>query len=146
MAVTGEQFVGTWKLLEFEVHLPHGEARYPWGKNPVGLLMYDAAGNMCGMLMRADRPAFAQGDLLRGNPEEVKSAFEGFQAYFGTYEVNDRERMVIHHVIGCSFPNWVGTDQIRFFEFSGKNLTLSTPPLSAAGMTVTMRLVWARAA
>jgi hypothetical protein len=80
---------------------------------------------------------------LRGNPEEVKSAFEGFQAYFGTYEVNDRERMVIHHVIGCSFPNWVGTDQIRFFEFSGKNLTLSTPPLSAAGMTVTMRLVWA---
>jgi endonuclease IV len=113
--------------------------------------MYDAAGNMCGMLMQADRPGFAQEDLLRGNPEEVKSAFEGFQAYFGTYEANDGERndgerMDIHHVIGCSFPNWEGTDRIRFFEFSGKKLTLSTPPLPAAGTTVTMRLVWARAA
>jgi Lipocalin-like domain len=60
---------------------------------------------------------------LRGNPEEVKSTFEGFQAYLGTYEVNDEERMDIHHVIGCSFPNWEGTDQIQFFEFSGKNLS-----------------------
>jgi hypothetical protein len=75
--------------------------------------MYDAAGNMCGMLMQADRPAFAQGDLLRGNPEEVKSAFEGFQAYLGTYEVNDEERMNIHHVLSAALFR-IGKAQTRY--------------------------------
>lgn len=96
--------------------------------------------------MLPERPAFAINDQMKGTPEEIKAAFEGFIAYFGTYEINEEKGTVIHHVRGSSFPNWVGSDQIRFYEFSGDRLTLRTPPMQAGGITVTSLLIWERIA
>ena len=107
--------------------------------------MYDANGHMSAQIMRPDRPAFASGDHLKGTPMEIKSAFEGFIAYYGVYEVNQEEGTVTHHVEGSSFPNWVGSAQRRFFEFSGNRLTLSTPPILVGGQQVTGVLIWERA-
>ena len=56
----------------------------------------------------------------------------GFLAYFGTYTVDEKAGVVVHHVEGASFPNWIGTDQRREFTLSGRRLTLRTPPLRAA--------------
>ncbi len=118
---------------------------YPMGRNISGMLMYDANGHMSAQIMHLDRPTFASDDQLKGNPEEIKSAFEGFVAYFGTYEVNKEEGTVTHHVEGSSFPNWVGTDQRRFFEFYGNQLTVSTPPTPFGGEQLTALLIWERA-
>jgi len=76
---------------------------------------------------------------------EIKSAFEGFVGYYGAYEVDEEQGTVTHHLEGSSFPNWVGTDQRRFFEFSGSRLTLSTPPIAFGGQDVTGVLIWERA-
>ena len=138
------QFIGTWKLVSSEFRLSDGRVIYPLGSSAVGMLMYDASGHMSAQLMRPDRPAFASGDQAGGTPTEIRSAFEGFTAYFGTYEVNEGKASVIHHVEGSLFPNWVGGDQVRFYEFSPNRLTLSTPPIPMGSQHVTGLLIWER--
>jgi hypothetical protein len=44
---------------------------------------------------------------------------------------HEQERVVIHRLQMSWFPNWVGTQQKRFFEFAGDRLTLKTPVYSA---------------
>jgi hypothetical protein len=117
---------------------------YPLGSNAVGMLMYDASGHMSAQLMRPDRPAFASGDQAGGTPAETRSAFQGFTAYFGTYEVNEGKASVIHHVEGSLFPNWVGGDQVRFCELSPNRLILSTPPIPMGSQHMTGLLIWDR--
>jgi hypothetical protein len=136
--------VGTWKLLSFESQSAAGEISHPFGEQAHGLLMYDSHGRMSVVLMRADRPAFVSGDPARGTPEEIKAAFEGFNAYSGTYNIDKKRGTVTHHVEANSFPNWVGTDQQRFFTLSGRRLTLRAPPLLVDGQTVTFTAVWER--
>jgi hypothetical protein len=48
----------------------------------------------------------------------------------------------VHHVIGSSFPHWVGSDQVRYFKLSadGKMLELSVK----SGSRVTSTLTWRR--
>ena len=94
--------------------------------------------------MRPGRPNYASGDILGGTPDEIKSAAEGYVAYFGAYEVNEDEGRIVHHVEGSLYPNWMGDDQMRLFEFSGDALTLKTPPIAAGGLEITGILVWKR--
>jgi hypothetical protein len=139
-----EQFTGTWKLVSFEQVKANGEVSYPMGPDADGWIMYDGKGHMCVQLTRANRPKFASNNFLGGTPEEIKSAFEGYFAYCGTYEVNEKEGFVVHHLKLSMYPNWIGTDQKRFFEFSGDRLTLKTPPFQQAGEQLILRLVWER--
>ena len=140
-----EQFTGTWKLVSSEFRRSDGQLTYPMGRDAIGIIMYDANGHMSVQIVCPDRPAFASGDHLKGTPMEIKSAFEGFIAYYGAYEVNQEEGTVTHRVEGSSFPNWVGLAQRRFFEFSDNRLTLSTPPMLVGGQQVTGVLIWERA-
>jgi len=140
-----EQFTGTWKLVSSEFRHSDGQLTYPFGRDAVGIIMYDANGHVSVHMMRPDCPAFASGDLHDGTPMEIKSAFEGFVAYYGAYEVNQEEGTVTHHIEGSLFPNWVGLAQRRFFEFSGNRLTLSTPPILVGGQQITAVLIWERA-
>ncbi len=141
-----DKFVGTWKLVSCEFRRPDGNVTLPYGPDAAGMLMYDAAGHMAVQFMGDDRPLFASGDIQKGTPEETKAAFDSMVAYFGTYEVDESEGLVTHHLEGSWFPNWVGIDQKRFFELAGNRLTLKSPPLLAAGATVTALLIWERAA
>src|SRR4051812_40721385 len=120
------QFIGTWTLVTSEFRRSDGTPIYPYGQDALGVLTYDAVGNMTALVMRADRPVFGSGDLYNGTPEEIKAAFEGAMAYFGRYVVNEAAGTVTHHVSGCTFPNWIGGEQTRFFAFSEQRLTLST--------------------
>jgi hypothetical protein len=100
---------------------------------------------MAFQVIDADRPLFASDDWLRGTPEEIRSAFEGCIAYFGTFKVNEAKGTVVHHVEGSSFPNWCGTDREQFFELSGNRLTLMTPPMTLSGEQAVGYLTWERA-
>jgi hypothetical protein len=134
--------MGTWRLVSLEARNSNGEVIYPYGRDAFGMLMYDLGGYMSVLLMHRDRPKFASDDLLRGTPEEIRTAFEGCDAYCGTYEVNEEKGIITHHVEGSRFPNWVDTDQIRYFEFSGNQLILNSPPLQLGGEQWTVRGVF----
>lgn len=137
-------FVGTWTLQSLEMATADNAIERPFGNNPAGYLIYDSSGNMAVQLMNPDRQRFASDDKFGATAEELRQAFTTFEGYFGTYEVRENERIVIHRVIGALFPNWSGTEQRRNFEFRGDQLILSTGLASYNGKPVTARLVWQR--
>jgi len=115
-----DKFVGTWALEAIEVRgesgtweratEPIGDAFVDrMGQDPLGFIMYDAAGNMAVQIMRRDRRRFSSDDLGQVTPEQVKAAFLGYAAYFGTFKVDEEERSVTHHRKGNIVPNFVGT-------------------------------------
>jgi len=119
-----EKLIGTWKFESMKVETEKGEIVYPYGEKPFGMLIYTPSGHMSVLLMRPDRPRFASNDPLSGSPEEIESAYGGFDAYCGTYSVDEEKGTVTHHIEGSKFPNWVGTDQVRNFQFSNDKLLL----------------------
>jgi len=140
-----EQFFGTWKLVSWKIKRANGDLTdSPLGPNALGHIMYDPGGQVSVALMRPDRPNFASNHLTEATLEEIKTGFEGYISYCGSYEVNERERFVIHRLQLSWFPNWVGTEQKRYFEFAGDRLTLKTPPLTVLGEAQVHSLIWQR--
>jgi hypothetical protein len=138
--------VGTWKLVSIDERDTDGKRVTPldYGPAPIGILMYDASGHMSAQAVRRDRPHVDTEDVHRIPPEQAKQALVGFNGYFGTYDVDQRAGIVVHHVEGAMLPNWEGKDQRRRFTLSGDTLTLEPPPFLAAGQQHTRRLTWQR--
>ncbi len=136
-------FTGTWRLLTCEGRWSDGRISKPYGNEPGGMLMYDGQGGFSGQIMARERPPFASGNLLKGSNAEVRAAFEGYLAYYGSYMVDETQGLVIHQVEGSFFPNWIGETQIRKFEFTGEGrLQLSTLPIKGARADLTVVLLW----
>ena len=146
MAVA-DHFTGTWRLLACEGRWSDGRITLPYGEEPGGMLVYDGRGSFSGQIMTRKRPAFATGNLLKGSDAEVRAAFEGYVAYYGSYTVDESEGLMIHQVEGSFFPNWIGERQIRKFEFAEDGrLELSTLPIRGARADLTVVLLWERVA
>jgi hypothetical protein len=134
--------VGTWNLLSWEVRSSIGTTTRPIGESPTGVITYDATGRMAVQLMSGDRPRCESPDPFGATPDEIVAAWMGFISYAGRYEHDPVGKTVIHHVEICSFPNWVGTTQERFYEFDGDLLVLSTAPISLGGESAVSTLLW----
>jgi hypothetical protein len=139
------RLIDTWRLITCEAHDAEGAVRYLYGEDAIGTLMYDAKGNMTIVITRPGRPRFASGDPLNGTPDEVKAAFEGCEAYTGTYAVDTAAGTVTHYIMAGRFPNWEGTSQVRRVELDADRLAIRTPPIAVDGSTWTFSLVWERA-
>lgn len=118
------EFTGAWRLVSVQEREPDGSLTNPYGEHPVGLLLYDETGRMSVQIMRSDRARLSSNDWDEIPAGEIKSAVEGFTAFFGTYEINEAEAVIIHRVEGHLLPNSVGKDLRRSYEFSGNRLTL----------------------
>jgi hypothetical protein len=123
-AAAREKFAGIYALV---IYQPHGD-------NPVGRIYYDRAGRMGAMLHPPGRKP------LPTNPtvDYFRETQRGLVAYYGTYDVDEATSRVVHHIEAASNPLWIGTDFMRWYEFSGNRLTLRTNPKS------TNVLVWER--
>jgi hypothetical protein len=134
---------GTWKLVSFHIQDPSGHLSYPFGKDARGRLIYESSGRMAVQLMDPNRPAFTSGDPLVTSEAEVRAAFGGYTAYYGTFTVNPDDLTIVHHIEAALLPNWVGTNQRRTFAFDGKYLTLKGD-LLIGGVQGGVSLVWER--
>jgi hypothetical protein len=137
--------IGVWKLVSFEFRKENGEVTYPFGKQARGSFIYTESGHFSGQLMRVDRPKFEIADQMQGTVEEISASYKGSISYFGTYTVDDENKVILHEVVGSIFPNMEGTVQRRFFEVSENRLQLSTPPFNVGGERVTGMILWERA-
>ncbi len=134
------RFIGTWKLLSFEYRSDEDQVTYPFGKDPIGYLMYNGEGYMSVAFMASGRRSFSSSDRLGGTSEEVVAAYRTHSSYCGRYEVSgDR---VVHLIEVSSYPNYVGQRQERFYRFEGDKLTLSTPPMTVNGRQQRGYLTW----
>ena len=121
-------FQGTWRLKRYERRRTDGSLRLPLGENARGLLIYTPDGCMSGQIMRPERPRFQEGALAGGSAAEIRAALLGYVAYFGTYAVDESARTVTHEVIGSWYPNFVGSRQVRHYEFEGPRQTAAAHP------------------
>ena len=133
------RLIGTWRLVSYETEEPGGRRGQPYGQ-AVGRLSYDENGNMAGQVMR---PGRADVSLGEGSAQQVRAAYLGYIAYFGTYEIAPDGNSVVHHVDAALNPAWVGGDQVRALRFEGERLVLSAA-VAKSGDTVTHVLTWER--
>ena len=82
--------------------------------------------------------------MLGGTPEEIKEAFEKFEAYCGTYEVDEEKSIITHHIEGARFPNFEMMEQVRFFEFFANRLITKSNPIPSLGTEWVVTLMWER--
>ena len=128
---------GNWTLVSYVTHHPDGSRGKPYG-DAVGRLSYDEHGHMSGQVMRPGRMEVAPGEW---GTQQVRSAYAGYIAYFGTYEVGPSGDEVVHHVQGALNPAWVGGHQVRRLRFDGELLILSTE-VAKGGVMVNHVLTW----
>jgi hypothetical protein len=148
MSAERKKFIGVWKLVSGESKdQVTGEVRYPWGKNPVGKLSYDSAGRVFAQLMNTGRRSVggmanrgAAAAIATASADDMREMLTGFNSYFGTFEVDEPSRSVVHHLQSALIPSWVGTDQTRKYEFSGRDQLILLNLASEAAY----RLVWQR--
>lgn len=135
-----EQLAGSWGLISFEHVLPSGEVSEPFGDSPSGSILYHADGHMSAQVSVGSPTRFASDDPFRASAEEATEAWQTYFGYWGTFRVYPKKGVVVHRVEGSSFPNWIGSDQVRHFRFDGANrLVLETQ--SSSGHST---LIWQR--
>ena len=141
---TAERLVGAWQLVTRTVQANGKTLADPvLGEKPLGRLYYDAGGGMMLQMMRPGRAA-AIGTPTNPRDSANPRAVLGYDAYFGTYAVDERAGTITHHVEGSLFPEDLGKDWTRPFTLDGDTLTLRfTSP--AEGGDVTRTLVFRRA-
>lgn len=134
-----KELIGNWTLVSYTTEGPDGTRGKPYG-DAVGRLSYDAYGNMSGQVMRPGRAAVVHGE---SGLADVRAAYAGYIAYFGSYEVNAARDTVVHHVEGALSPGWVGGHQVRAMRFEGDRLILSTD-VRKNGTLIRHTLTWKR--
>ncbi len=139
------ELVGTWALVATEWRRADGRHGNPFGPGAIGVLTYDAAGNMSAQVMRAARPQAPAGQSV-SIEAAMASAFAGYVGYFGTYEIDHARGVVVHAVIGSAFPAWAGASHDRRFLIEGDRLTLSASVTAADGTPVEASTTWRRLA
>ena len=136
-----DQFIGTWHLVKWTGISAAGEEFYPFGESALGQILYDANGHVLVEIMKKERKLFASNDFMQGSVEEILDAYNGFVAYCGTYTIDVAAKKVIHHIHISSFPNWVGQDQVRYYDFQEGFLTLRALAIG----TTQHKLLWRKA-
>jgi len=115
-------------------------ARLPWGEHPVGSIVVER-GACYLQIMSSDTPSFPQGNTAV--TEQMKGTLlSSYIAYSGPCTINDAEHSVTLKVEAAWRPDYVGTEQKRFFRFENGVLLFGPAPgsIRAGNDTLTRRL------
>ena len=126
-------FVGTWELASIEARGESGNwspAALPMSGTPVGVIMYDAQGNMAVQITGNPRG--------QETPPENPDIVNGYVAYYARYEVDAQAGTVTHHRRNHINPDLGDLSVVRYFRFQDEILTLTVAPER------TLRLNWVR--
>lgn len=144
-----KRFVGAWRLVSIEGNPPGLPGIYD---RPSGLIIYSASGRVSAQIVaKADRKPFApfnQG-RISATFEDKAAAFDSYNAYYGTYNVDAKAGTVTHHLEGSLIPGREGINNIRWFEFRGNDRLLLIPIEDGKGGVLvrkdaTYKLLWER--
>jgi len=94
-----------------------------FGPHAQGFLVYQRDGYMCAVLVNPDRQLRADPQLA--TVEEKAAVADGTFCYCGRYQIDATQKQIIHIPEVASNPGWVGSRQVRPFEFEGDRLTFS---------------------
>ena len=136
---------GTWELVSRIDVTDAGERRIDpsLGPDPVALLIYDRAGHFAAQFMKRDRTSGAVVDAPSAGANNSR-AQGGYDAYFGTYEVDDAAGTVTQRLLGALSAENVGLVLTRGMQVEGDRLTISLRTTATTGEPVTRTLTWRR--
>jgi hypothetical protein len=139
------QLPGTWELVSRIDMTASGERclEPSLGDDPVAVLFYDRSGHFAAQFMKRDRSASAP-DAPSGAPNNSR-AQGGYDAYFGTYTVDDARGTVTQRLLGALSNENVGSVLTRAMSVQGNTLTIALQTTSLNGEAVTRTLTWRRA-
>ena len=135
---------GTW-LLESRVDVTPAGKQHPdplLGDDPVALLIYDRTGHFSAQFMKRNRSAVIQ--AAPANAKNDTQAQGGYDAYFGTYSVDDANGMVTQQLMGSLSAANVGMVLTRAMEVRGTTLLIKLETTAADGTPVIRTLTWRR--
>ncbi len=119
------RFLGTWRLVSFELQVEVGDSIYPIGTSPIGIATIDEYGLVSVQLSSSDRKGFSSDPPGAG---EIQAAFTSYIAYFGEYTIDEDKKTFTTKVMGGTNPSWIGEEQLRYFEISENCMVLKTSP------------------
>src|ERR1700688_4185574 len=133
-----EQLLGTWTLVSSDQMRPDGSKLKQFGANPTGVNVFDANGRFFVLIASADDSKIASNNPNpnKTNPEEGGGLIPESMAYYGTYLVNEAEKVVMLHLEASTFPNLVGTDQKRLITSLTADELKYTNPAAMRGLRV----------
>jgi len=118
-AITSTAVHGAWQLLSYDVEQQsNGVTFAPMGEHPTGYVIFTPEGRLSFMLS-------AEGRQPGTNAEERSALLSSMIAYTGVYRLED-DRWITQVDVAWN-PEWVGTEQTRFFAIDGDVLTVHTP-------------------
>jgi hypothetical protein len=114
-----ERFIGAWRLGWLESEGADGKI---YRADSTGMLVFTCDGHMSVQVMERNPQAQAA-----TGPKQYSQG--GYEASFGTYEIDESAHTFTFHVEGALVRSLIGKDLPRTFEFSGKQLIVkSTRP------------------
>lgn len=139
-------FVGVWWLLSREDRAKDGSIRIDptLGPDAKGILTY-ANGRFAAQFMKRDRTDTIDVDA-RSTGQNNTAAVGGYDAYFGTYSVDDSSGEVLHRLEGALTSENVGIEVSRTLTVEGGRLVIDLETTTLDGEPVTRTLTWERVA
>jgi hypothetical protein len=146
-----DQLIGSWRLVSRITTQPDGKiVRDPGlATTPSGILVYDRSGHVAAQLSREGRTVemivdeCATAAKVKGTNDTAQTIL-GYDAYFGTYTVDEKAGIVTHHLQSALFPGDIGKSITRHFAISGNQLTITFNTSTPDGTPITRTLTWAR--
>jgi len=111
-----DRLIGAWRLVSLQVAGADGKMTQ---QKRVGILIYTKDGHVSAQLMSP----------TSSSPEvsgPVKYEENGYEAYFGGYDIDEKTQTVTHHVEGALVRSLIGKDLGRVYRFSGDRLILKS--------------------
>jgi hypothetical protein len=109
-----EKLVGAWHLVWMEEPGPDGKLIRITERK--GMLLYTRDGHMSVQIMFSKPESALSNDYVK----------EGYEASFGSFEVNEQAHTVTHHVLGSITPGLVGKDLMRVYRLSDGQLIIQS--------------------
>ena len=137
--------VGTWELVSREDHTPDGQRRVDpsLGADPIALLIYDRTGHFAAQFMKRDRSS-TPNDISAVAAPNNSRARGGYDAYFGTYTVDDAGNTVTQRLVGALSSENVGHVLTRTMAVAHDELTIRLDTTTVEGEPITRTLRWKR--
>jgi hypothetical protein len=135
------QLLGAWQLESWSIgYADREDVSFPFGEDPVGLLMYTDDDWMSASISRNDRELLpADVAFRRIDPALLAASYRNYFHYAGRFRVEGDD--VTHYVTQSLNPNFVGSEQLRHVELDGHTLVLSGRD-DASGEARFHQLVW----
>ena len=143
-SAAAQSIEGRWKLIAAEDLRSDGTvARYPWGKSPIGAIVVDR-GWCYVQIMSGDVPAFTAPTPI--GQQMSAMLLSSYIAYSGACAVDEKEGSVTLKVDAAWRPNYVGTEQKRFFRIERNRMFFGPAPnsMKSEGGPLTRRLTLER--